>query len=127
MNVEKSNEIKGGYFPYCQYCKNDGSCTLTHNEFMGEAASGINFDISPFKHEDLSSGFTVFQRGNPKSACSGRIVENDSLYLPLSCEQCDTVISSLTMQALAGVHCLKFVPSTRIERIARKKGFETID
>ena len=75
----------------------------------------------------MSSGFTVFQRGNPKSACSGRIVENDSLYLPLSCEQCDTVISSLTMQALAGVHCLKFVPSKRIERIARKKGFETID
>lgn len=120
-------EIKGGYFPYCQFCKHDGNCELKHHEFMGQRSTG-KVDTSCYSgHEDLGWHMTAFQSGQ-RTSCSGRIRVSDNLYVPLICE-CGTRISSLTMQQLSGQFCAKFEENEKgLERlelakeVARKKG-----
>lgn len=119
-------EIKGGYFPYCQFCRHDGNCELKHYEFMGQPSTD-KVDHSPYPgHEDLGWHMSAFQSGS-RASCSGRIRVSDNLYFPLICE-CHTAISSLTMQDLSGRICAKFEENEKglerlelAKRIAQKK------
>lgn len=97
-------DLTGGYFPCCQFCKHDGSCELKHYEFMGVPPGG-GIDRSPFHHENLSWGFSLFQRNTSRAQCTGRIRATDRLFFPIACE-CGTVVDSF---------CQKFVPNEKGE------------
>lgn len=100
-------KILGGYFIYCQQCKNDGNCILKHHEYMGVASQG-RVDETPYHgHEDLAWHGTAFQRRSSRATCAGRISATNSFFYPLACE-CGTVVSSLT---LSGAICQKFKPN----------------
>lgn len=113
-------EIRGGYFPYCQFCKHDGICELKHHEFMGQP-SAEKVDESPCPgHEDLGWHNTAFQF-TQRANCSGRIGISDNFYTPLICE-CHTVISSLALQELSGGFCAKFGENEKgLERLKLAK------
>lgn len=113
---QERGELKGGYFIYCQFCKHDGNCELTHNEFLGLEGNeeihrqfGVN---ASFNHEDLSATFSAFQGNSILGTCTGRIaLTESSLFFPLACSKCGTVINSLAFQDLTGSCCAKFDPN----------------
>lgn len=134
---EERRELKGGYFIYCQFCNHDGNCELKHNELLGLPANekihrrfGVN---AAFEHENLSCASSAFQKNKVIGTCTGRIIETESLYFPLICSKCETVISSLTLQHMSGTCCAKFEPNEyyqkcigNMEQIAKEKGI-TLD
>ena len=134
---EERRELKGGYFTYCQFCKLDGHCELRHNDFLGLPANekirrrfGVN---AGFEHENLSGAFTAFQANKVIGTCTGRIIKTDSFYIPLICSECETAVSSLTLQHMSGTRCAKFDPNEayqkcieNMKRVAKKKGI-TLD
>lgn len=123
------NDLKGHYFPYCQFCRHDGKCELRHHEFLGLPSQGQTDRTSYRSHEDVRWGLSIFQQGTTRGTCSGRIHETGSIFYPLGCE-CGTVLSSLTLTCLlgSGGMCGKFDPNIRgrmrlilAKRIARRK------
>ncbi|MFA5052591.1 MAG: hypothetical protein WC565_00820 [Parcubacteria group bacterium] len=111
MSQEKF--IEGHYFPYCQWCVNDGHCILRHCEFMGIKPNAEGkVDDTPYRgHENISWHMSGFQMKTRRAACVGKIYETDSIYFPLACE-CGTVISSLCFGTTFGTGlCAKFQPN----------------
>ena len=104
----ESRDIKGAYFPYCQWCRWDGDCVLSHYQFLGmKPAEGI--DRTPYPgHEDVEWHATGFQRNSHRGMCQGRIMKSGAFFYPLIC-QCGTAVSSLKFSfALGATPCCKF-------------------
>lgn len=109
----REKELTGHYFTYCQWCKNDGKCVLRHHEFLGLPAGEGTDRTSYSSHEDLSWGFSAFQKGVRRGRCVGRILASGSVYLPLVCE-CGTAINSLTFATVFNTGlCGKFEPNEK--------------
>ena len=110
--------IKGRYFKYCQFCSHDGVCELLHCEFMGAKNSGkIIPSRKAFDHENLTEVFSMFQYGNVRQFCAGRICATGSTFYPLQCE-CGTVINSMRMAQVFGGNpfvCAKFSPNEKFD------------
>ena len=99
--TKKEGLLKGNYFTYCQWCKDDGGCELKHYEFAGGNNNG-EVDKTPYHgHEDLTWHFM----GLGRNSCNGRIHQTDSIYYPLACE-CGQVVSTLFSS-----FCAKFQPN----------------
>ncbi len=114
-------ELRGGYFRYCQWCEHDGNCILRHCEFMGAPCSD-RVDPNGYPgHEDLRWHFSWAQAGTSRSTCNGRIKPTNAFFIPLACE-CGTAISGV---------CRKMKPNEKharsmviAEKIAKEKGIE---
>jgi hypothetical protein len=115
--AEREPNIKGGYFPYCEWCERDGKCELTHNEFFHG------------KNE-----VTEEEMGASGVDCNGRIIVTNNPFFPLGCSKANEcgerglmgILSYPYAQAF-GVMCTRFEPNeagvARIEK-ARKLSVE---
>ncbi len=130
----RKEQIKGGYFVYCQWCRRDTHCRLRHCQFMGAKPAG-QIDRTPYpSHEDLSYGLTAFQQKPHRAACNGLICKTGSIFYPLVC-QCGTAISSLTLSSALNLNmCAKFQPNEKgkerikiAQDIAKKRKIDLSD
>ena len=123
-----ARETKGGYFPYCQWCKYDGDCELKHNEFRG-LPPNPSLNTPRFSHENLAREFVAFQNIEDNGSCTGRIVAEENIYLPLVCGECHCAVPSLAMQGGFYGLCRRFDTNQKgqermklARQIAREQG-----